>query len=301
MILLEYLVYPGMVFIIIISFAVSWIDRKVSALVQWRVGPPPLQPFYDFMKLMKKETLVPEGANLAVYLISPAFSFASIALVFLILYRTNLTASAFIGDIFVVVYLLIIPVLSFIMAGASSANPLASLGASREMKMALSYELPFILALGALIINTGGSPDLGHIISYQRLYGPALNSFSGILSFLVLIICFQAKMMQVPFDISEAEQEIMGGTLIEYSGPPLAFFILSRWALMALLPFMAVILFWGGIATFPGLLKYIGVLVIFILIKNTNPRLRINQTLRLFWGPVTAVAALSAVLAAAGL
>ncbi len=301
MIIFEYFFYPGILFALVVSLAVSWIDRKVSALVQWRVGPPVMQPVYDLIKLMKKETLIPSGASPVVFLLAPAFSFAALGLVSLILFNSNLYASGFIGDILVVVYLLVVPVFSLIMAGASSANPLASLGASREMKTALSYELPFILALGVVIIKTGGALDIGEIISVQRLSGPVIYSLSGIIAFAVVILCFQAKMMQVPFDISEAEQEIMGGAIIEYSGPPLGFFVVSRWMLMALLPLLAVILFMGGIGSFTGVIKYIAVLVIAILIKNTNPRLRINQTLRLFWGPVTLAAAAGVLLALLGL
>ncbi|MGM0568663.1 MAG: complex I subunit 1 family protein [Elusimicrobiota bacterium] len=301
MILFDYLVYPGILFTLLVAFAVSWIDRKVSALVQWRIGPPPLQPFYDFFKLMKKETLVPGNTPAFIFLLAPALGFASVMLVSLILFKSNLYQVGFVGDIFAVVYLLMVPVFSLLMAGALSSNPLASLGASREMKMALSYELPFILCLSVVIIKTGGMTGLGDIIFAQNSSGPVIYSLSGIIAFVVVLLCFQAKMMQIPFDISEAEQEIMGGTLIEYSGPPLGFFILTRWALMAVLPFFAVILFTGGVSSPLGLLKYIGVIVISILIKNTNPRMRIDQALKFFWGPVTGAAALSVILALAGL
>ncbi|MBN2406982.1 MAG: NADH-quinone oxidoreductase subunit H [Elusimicrobia bacterium] len=301
MIFVDYFIFPGIVFTMIVAFIVSWIDRKVTALLQWRVGPPLLQPVYDFLKLMKKETLIPKGGSVTVFLLSPVISFSALVLVSLILVKTNLNGMGFVGDLFVVIYLLLLPSFAVIMGGASSANPLASLGASREMKMVLSYELPFIMSVCTILIKTGGLIDIAGIIQYQQNNGVLIGSLSGFLAFFVTLLCFQSKMAQIPFDIPEAEQEIMGGTMIEYSGPPLGFFVASRWILMALLPYLAVILFMGGIGSYIGILKYILLVVVVILIKNTNPRLRINQTLRLFWGPVTLLAALSVVLAMMGL
>lgn len=301
MIFIDYLIFPGLLFTLIVAFIVSWIDRKVTALLQWRVGPPFLQPVWDFFKLMKKETLIPAGGCIPVFLLSPIVSFSSLILVSTILLKTNISGSGFVGDIFVVLYLLLIPSFAVIIGGASSANPLASIGTSREMKMVLSYELPFILAVSVVLIKTEGAIGIAEIINYQHENGIILGSISGVLAFLVTLICFQSKMAQVPFDLPDAEQEIMGGAIIEYSGPPLGFFVVSRWILMAMLPFLMVIMFIGGINSYLGILKYIAILVLVILIRNTNPRLRINQTLGFFWGIVTFVAILSVGLAFLGL
>lgn len=301
MIFFEYIIFPGILFTLAAAMIVSWIDRKVTALLQWRVGPPVFQPFYDFWKLLKKETLIPEGGSVMVFLLSPAVSFSALVLVSVILLKTTLTSMAYVGDIFVVIYLLLIPSFAVIMSGAASSNPLASLGASREMKMVLSYELPFILAVCVVLIKAGGITDLAGITAYQQIHGAFIWSASGLLAFIITVVCFQSKMAQVPFDIPEAEQEIMGGAMIEYSGPPLALFVAARWILMALLPLFITMLFLGGIYSAWGILKYVAVVVIVILIKNTNPRLRINQTLRFFWGIVTGAALLAVVLAFLGL
>jgi NADH-quinone oxidoreductase subunit H len=300
-IIFEYIIFPGLLFTMVAAFAVSWVDRKVSALVQWRVGPPPLQPLYDFLKLLHKETTIPAGGSVVVFLLSPIVSFATLVLVSTILLKSNMTMEGAVGDIFAVIYLLVIPSFAVILGGAASANPLASLGSSREMKMVLAYELPFILAVCVVLIKTSGAIGIADILAYQAQNGMIIGSISGFLAFIVTIICFQSKMGQIPFDTAEAEQEIVGGAMIEYSGPPLGFFVASRWILMAVLPLLAVILFMGGVNTVAGILRYLLVVVIVILIKNTNPRLRINQTIRFFWGPLTLLAVVAVILAQLGL
>ncbi|MFC1570100.1 NADH-quinone oxidoreductase subunit H, partial [bacterium] len=126
---------------------VSWVDRKVTARVQWRVGPPLLQPFWDFVKLLGKETIIPKGSAKTVFLLAPLLGLSAVALVSTILWRSILDPqTGFAGDLIVVLYFLMVPSLAVILGGFASRNPIASLGASREMKLMLGYELPFILA-----------------------------------------------------------------------------------------------------------------------------------------------------------
>lgn len=115
------------------------------------------------------------------------------------------------------------------------------------------------------------------------------------------IFCMQAKLGLAPFEVSEAEQEIMGGVLIEYSGSALAIFKLTKAVLLYTTPLLLIILFLGkDLSLSFTIIKFIILLVVIILIKNTNPRLRIDQALRFFWGPVTILAVIAAVLAALG-
>ena len=209
---------------------------------------------------------------------------------------------SFIGDIIVILYLLIIPAVALIIGASSSKNPLASVGASREMKLALAYELPFILVIISIIIKSGGTIKIGEIINYQINFGSSLASFSGAIAFVVSLLCMQAKLGLVPFDIAEAEQEIMAGTLIEYSGMPLAIFKLTKAVLLYAMPLFIISLFWAKNTTLISIvLKYIMLLVIIILIKNTNPRVKIGQAVRFFWGPLTILAVLAVILALIGL
>jgi len=304
--ILQFLIFPGFVFTAAAGLMASWIDRKLTARIQYRIGPPWYQPFADFVKLLGKETIIPAGGFRVLFLIAPLIGMAGVTLVSTLLWISILKASSgFAGDIIVAFYLLTLPALSLILAGFASANPLASVGASREMKMSLAYELPFILAIAVPVIKTGGALTIGGILKYQASCGAIAGSVSGAVALAVAVLCMQAKLGLVPFDISEAETELSGGPIIDYSGSPLAVFKLTKAMLLFTLPVFLVILFMGGIGLrglplLSGVLKYAALLVVIVLIKNTNPRLRIDQALRFFWGPVSAAAFLAVILALFG-
>jgi len=298
----NYLIFPGFLFSACVGLMACWVDRKVTARLQWRVGPPWYQNFIDIVKLLGKETIVPEGAKLT-FLLSPFLGLLSTILAASILGKSIiLPLESFAGDLIVILYLLIIPAIAIIIGASSSRNPLASIGASREMKLVLAYELPFLLSVIVVIIKCGGCIQIGSILNHQINFGSHIASYSGILAFIVAIFCMQAKLGFVPFDMSEAEQEIMAGVLIEYSGLPLAVFKLTRAILLYTMPILVIILFLGkGLSALALIGKYTAILVIIILIKNTNPRLRIDQALRFFWGPVTLLAIVAVGLAIFGL
>ncbi len=300
-ILFNYLIFPGFLFSAVIGLLAGWVDRKVTARIHWRVGPPWYQNFMDILKLLGKETILPNSAKMT-FLLSPYLGVLSLAAAAAILGRNIIfPLEGFIGDLIVVLYLLTIPAIAMILGASSSRNPLASVGASREIKLVLAYELPFILAIIVVIIKSGGSIQLGQILNHQINFGSNITSVSGALAFLIAIICMQAKLGQVPFDSSEAEQEIMGGTLIEYSGLPLAVFKLMKAVLLYTMPVFLILLFLGkDLSPVFIIAKFTVLLVIIILIKNTNPRLRIDQIMRFFWGPVTLLALIAVGLALIG-
>lgn len=306
MIYIFYFLFFGFLLTAIIGLLASWIDRKVTAKVQYRVGPPLLQPLIDIVKLLGKETLIPTGSSKMTFLIAPVIGFASVILVSTLLWINNIyPAKSFLGDLIVVLYLLVIPSISIIMGGFASRNPLASLGASREMKLILSYELPFILAILVTVIKSGFTFRLGEILTFQAQNGAFARSWSGTLALIVAIICMQAKLALVPFDIPEAETEIVGGPLIEYSGSGLAIYRLMKNMLMFTVPFFLIIVFMGGlrfdgIHLLYGVLKYIGLVALMTVIRNTNPRVRIDQAVKFFWGPITIIAIIAIILALLG-
>lgn len=282
---------------------VSWVDRKVTARLQYRVGPPWYQNFIDIMKLFLKETLIPEGVSQSVFFIMPLIAMASATLVSTTLLVINgAPDTGFVGDLIVVVYLLMIPPIALMLGGFASGNPLASLGGSREMKLMLSYELPFILALAVPIMKSGYAINIGSIITSQQAGAPIIASVSGVLSFIVMLFCIQAKAGFVPFDMPEAETELTSGPCIEYSGKALAILKIAKAIMLFTLPVLLITLYFGGLDfTVNGFLKnvseYIGILVIMIVIKNTNPRVRIDQAVRFFWRIPTILAIVAVALA----
>jgi NADH-quinone oxidoreductase subunit H len=300
-----YLIVFGFFLTATLGLVASWIDRKVTARIQYRVGPPFLQPFIDIIKLLGKETLIPRGSSRGMFTVAPVLGFASVVMVSALLWINNNTSGGFLGDIIVVIYLLALPSISIMLGGFASGNPLARVGSSREMKLMLGYELPFILAVLVPIIKSGFSLRLGQMLNVQAQNGAFATYASGILALAVTVPCIHAKLGLVPFDISEAETEIISGPMIEYSGTGLAIFRLMKNMLLFTLPFFLIVLFlnglhFDGIRILYSVLKYVAILVVITVIRNTNPRLRIDQAMRFFWGPVTFVAVVAVILALLG-
>ncbi len=282
------LIFPGFVFTLAAGLLASWLVRKVSALVQYRVGPPVYQPLADVMKLMGKEVLIPEDAQRSIFVTAPLVGLAGVLLLSTILWLSVARVS-YVGDIIVALYLMVLPSLALILGSSASGSPHAAVGASREMKLVLSYELPLVLAFIVIVIKTAGVVGPGEQLSLAAIsqHAPVL-SISGLLAFVVALLCVQAKLGFVPFDIAESETEVAGGVLIEYSGALLAVWKLMQAMMLVALPLFLVVAFLGGIGTSGlslvwGIGKFVLVLVLVILIKNTNPRVRIDQAMRFFW------------------
>ncbi len=297
----NYLVFPGFLFSVFVGLLAGWFDRKVSARVQWRRGPPWHQNITDIIKLFGKETIVPSGAGGA-FLLAPYLGLLGIVLCAAMVGGAFFFPSqGFAADLIVVVYLLAVPAIATLIGASSSRNPLASVGASREIKLLLAYELPFILAIITVAVKSGGALTLSDIVHRQQLLGSTVASASGALAALVGLICLQAKLGLAPFDIAEADQELMCGTLIEYSGVALALFKMIKAVLLTTaISFFVLIFMARDTSPLFLALKFTAVLTVLILIKNTNPRLRIDQAVRFFWGPVAAVGAIGLTLALMG-
>jgi NADH-quinone oxidoreductase subunit H len=290
-------VFPGFLFTLVFGLVASWIVRKVSALVQWRVGPPLFQPFYDVIKLMGKEVLVPQDGQRSVFIAAPLIGMAAVLLLSTMLWRITIDQTAFVGDIIVAIYLMVLPSLALIFGSSASASPHAQVGTAREMKLVMGYELPLVLAFTVVIIKAGGQLSLAAISEQTTAL-----SISGMLAFLVSIMCVQAKLGFVPFDIAEAETELGSGVLMEYSGALLAVWKVMQAMMLVALPLFLVMVFLGGfgVSLWAGLGKYVLVLVLLILIKNTNPRVRIDQAMKFFWSYCGISLAVAVILAVAG-
>ncbi len=300
--LFSFVVFPGFIFSAVVGLLITWIDRKVTARIHWRVGPPWFQPYADFLKLLLKETIIPEGSSKLLFLLGPLLGLVAMSIFAVMLFSMNFyPTSTFVGVLIVIIYLLALPPIGIIIGGSASKNPLASVGVSREMTQYFAYELPFLFSVAVIILKAGGSIRFGDIILVQQSQGPFLYSVSGVIAAIVFLLSTQAKLSFVPFDIPEAEQEIMAGPYIEYSGVALAMYKLTRAMMFFLLPLFLISLLWGGFANWWAILKFLLIVVLIILIKNTNPRLRIDQALKFFWTGISILAIIGLVLAFYGL
>ncbi len=296
-----YLIFPGFAFASVMGLLTCWVDRKITARLQWRVGPPWYQNFADILKLMIKETIVPDSANRFMFLFAPLFGLAAAILAATLTGLVNFTPeTGFMGDAIVIWYLFAIPAIALIIGSSASGNPLAAIGTSREIKLLLSYELPLVIAFLVPLMKARTLAMEG-LIAYQQANGAFMTNASGIIAFIVFLLCIQAKLGLVPFDIPEAETELAGGILIEYSGVPLAIFKLTKAILFFSLPLFIITLFWGGM-NFHGfgilwaIIKYVVIILLITVIRNTNPRLRIDQAMKFFWFILTPLAIIALIL-----
>jgi len=210
------------------------IDRKLSAHMQGRIGPPIVQPFRDVQKLLIKESIIPDGAVSWLFTAAPILCLITSAA--LLLYIPLFGQEALLGstgDAILVLYLLIIPALALVIGGFASSSPFATVGAQREMVILMSYEFPLAVTIVAIAWRIGhvtaANPFmLATIAEYPiwNLVGP-LGVIGSLILLFTLLVVTPGEVSKVPFDIAEAETEIAGGILVEYSGRNLCLFYLA--------------------------------------------------------------------------
>ena len=217
----------------IFSLLYRGVDRKLVAHMQGRVGPPVIQPFRDVRKLLMKENIIPDGAISWLFTAAPFVCLITSAL--LLLYIPLFGQEALLGgfgDAILVIYLLLLPPLAFVLGGFASSSPYATVGAQREMVIMMSYELPLAVIIVSLAWRIGHAADNPFMFStiaespIWSLVGPLGVIGSLILLFALLVVTI-GEAGKVPFDIAEAETEIAGGLLVEYSGRNLCLFYLA--------------------------------------------------------------------------
>ena len=325
------LIFPGFLFCFLTGMLLCGIDRKLVARMQKRIGPPILQPFYDFFKLLGKETIVPAAANRTVFLLAPLVGLAAQVVLQLFIPVFHFNAFRGVADVIVILYLLLIPALSVILGAASSGSPYAGVGLSREMVTVLSVELPLVLVLLAVaktvgnVMGTGLCFSLTDIVNYQIANGSLLTRLSMLPAAAAMLLIIPGETGSHPFDAAEAETEICEGMLAEYSGAPLAVYKLSHAVKLLTMTSLFVALFLGGIGggvmtllsgLSPAAAGAIGLvlelLILFLLcvvlvavcvslLHAVTARLRIEQLFKYYWTVVTGLAAVSVVLAWYGL
>lgn len=304
-IVVQLLLFPGFLFTAGLGLMAGWLDRKVSARFQYRVGPPLFQNFNDVFKLMGKETILPKSGLPWLFTAAPIVALAMLSVVATLIGGALFLGRGVGGDLIVVIYLLMIYSVTIALGGAATGNVFSSLGAGREIKLLLADELAFLLVCLVPIIRSGYSLELNRILAVQAEHGAFLGSVSGVLAFVVGLLSIQAKMALPPFHIPEAETEIVEGPLMEYSGPLLAFWKIAQFMMYAVFPFLLILLFWGGgnlrgMGWLGAAGKYLLIVVVMIIIKNTNPRLRTDTALAFFWKLAAPLALAAVVLAVLG-
>lgn len=325
------LIFPGFIFCFLSGMLLCGIDRKLVARMQKRIGPPLLQPFYDFFKLFGKETIVPSQANRTVFLIAPLVGLAAQVVLQLFIPVFSFSAFRGVADVIVVLYLLLIPALSVILGAASSGSPYAGVGLSREMVTILAVELPLVLVLLAVAktvgnaMGTGLCFSLSGIVEYQIANGSLITRLSMLPAVAAMLLIIPGETGSHPFDAAEAETEICEGMLAEYSGAPLAVYKLSHSIKLLTMTSLFTALFLGGacrwvegllLGIYPamaaGITIVIEIIILFLIcallvavcisfIHAVTARLRIEQLFKYYWTVVTGLAAVSVVLAWYGL
>ncbi len=275
------LVFPGGLFLLLLGLLYQWFSRKLLALLQNRIGPRWFQPFADVVKLLVKEEIVPDRVNRFLFIGLPVIALAGTLTAAVYVPIAGLAPSyGFTGDLIVVLYLLSLLTLCTGLAGANTLDRFSLVGATRTLTQLFAYEAPFLLAmLGPAV--AAGSWQVGEIAEYARTHWLIAAQPIG---FLVALVGLMGKLEMPPFDAPEAHTEIVAGALTEYSGRGLAFFNLGR-AVELVVGLTLVSAFYLGGLSNPAwfLLKTVAMLCVLVGIQALMTRLRIDQTVGLWW------------------
>lgn len=293
-VLLKIFIFPGFVFLLVYGILFEYIDRKVYARLQNRIGPPWYQPLADLLKLLGKETIIPAEANKGMFQTLPVVSGAAVAVAFTYVpVFGNSPIASFEGDLIIILYFLTIPTICAFLAGWYSRGVYATIGSVRTLTQMFAYEVPLFMALLApsLIAGTWSVTGMMDFYSSHPLY-----ILINIPAFFVVLISGQGKLERAPFDSPEAETEIVSGTLVEYSGKLLAIFKMSMSCELVLVSSLIAAIFLPfltGIAVIDFILyfvKTIGVLLFLVLMRSAMARLRVDQMVSFYWKYLTPVA-----------
>jgi NADH-quinone oxidoreductase subunit H len=280
--ILALLVFPGGLFLLGSGLLFEWADRKLVAQYQNRIGPRWFQPLADIVKLLAKEEIIPTGVNPWLFTGLPVVALAGALTAALYVPMFGLQPSySYTGDLIVTLYLLSLMTLCIGLAGANTPDRFTLIGATRALTQLFSYEAPFMLALlGPAIL--AGSWQISEINAYaQEHVWMILPIFIG---FLVAVIGLMGKLELPPFDAPEAETEIVKGALTEYSGRGFAIFRLGRDIELVIGLTLVATLYLGGLSNpLEFILKVGGLLLITAGLQSLFSRLRIDQTVGLWW------------------
>ncbi len=276
----DFLLYPGLAFILLMSFLYSGILRKLAARMQNRIGPPVWQPLLDFIKLLGKEDIVPAQAR-AGYTAWPFLAAASVIVAALMIPVAGETALPFQPNVLVIFYFLAFSTVSLAMCGFASSNPFGSFGAVRKVMMSVSYEFPFLVAI---LVPSIHASSFNPVTVGSAQLGQAWVAGLFPLAFIAFMVATLAKTETPPFHIPGAHQEIVSGYYTEFTGTRLAFIELAHFVKLFALVSLGVVLFLGGSGDILAFVIKSLVLLFFIVLARAGfARLRIGSALRVGW------------------
>lgn len=304
---------------IVFGLLYKGIDRKLSAHMQARVGPPIRQPFRDVVKLFSKDSIVPDNAISWLFNLAPIVGL--VATISILLYLPIAGLFPLLGgsgDLILILYLLLIPSLAMVIGGFSSGSPYATVGAQREMVAMMSYEFPLAITIIAIAWRLSYL-QVQNVFALSTIVANPLWNSVGILGMIglaiilfVLVLVTPGELSKIPFDAPEAETEIAGGLMVEYSGRNLAMFYLTDGVKTVVMASLVVALFFPyNIAPLLGVQNWLGFVVdalfylfkVFLvilfavtLVRVAVARLKIDQIVYTYWIPLTLASLVGLVL-----
>ena len=287
-----------LMFFLIVPLVVGYIEHKVLAHMQSRLGPMEAGAFHgwaqlvaDGVKFIQKEDIVPEAADRNVFSLAPAVAMIPyIAILVVLPFSPTVFALNLDIGIFFVMAMGSVSVIGVLMAGWSSANKFSLIGALRAAAQLIAYELPLVLAAAAVVMQAGTLSLVG-IVEAQRGLWNILRPWQ-LIGFLIFLVASLAELTRPPFDMPVADSEIIFGAYTEYTGLKFAFFLLAEYGGIVALSGVAATLYLGGylgIASIPipgpfwMLGKIVALSFVVIWLRATYPRLREDQLQRFSW------------------
>ena len=286
-----------LIIFLVVPLAVGYMEHKVLAHMQARMGPMEAGAFHGWAQLMadgakfiQKEDIVPEAADRTVFSLAPGVALVPYLIVLVVIpFGADLYALDLDIGIFFVLAMSSIGVLGVLMAGWSSANKFSLMGALRAAAQLIAYELPLVLAAAAAVMLAATTSLIG-IIEAQRTIWYVIPLFP---LFIVFMMAAVAELTRPPFDMPVADSEIIFGAYTEYTGLKFAFFLLSEYGGIVVMSAVAATLFLGGYLPLPGLSflpgpvwmfgKIFALSFVIVWLRATFPRLREDQLQRFAW------------------
>ncbi len=280
-------IFPGLAFLLLCSWGFEWLDRKMLARFQRRVGPRWFQPLADWIKLFSKEAILPRRASPLITTLLPLFSLCAVLTAGIYVPVAGFSPAAFEGDLIVILFLLSVPTLAYYLAGIATGGIYSVLGGSRSILQYFSYEVPLLLALSGPAL-LAGSWSIQAIRASQVELGPFV--LFQPLGFILAVIGLIGKLKRDPLDIPKAKSEIVAGSLTDFSGVRLAFWHLVMQIQTVVGIFLLVNLYFSGFpsggAWLTGLVFLLEALLLAVLLSLVSAafaRLRIDQLAGLGW------------------